>query len=73
MHWILLKILIIDSANLKSEVYKLHFDKLEKVPNGLNRLKSKIDKWDLDKLVHISVNLRKLSDVVINDIVKKTE
>ena len=44
MHWILLKILITDSANLESEVYELHFDKLEKVPNGLNRLKSKVDK-----------------------------
>ena len=73
MHWILLKILITDSANLESEVYELHFDKLEKVPNGLNRLKSKVDKWEFDKLVHTSVDLRKLSDVVINEIVKKTE
>ena len=36
-------------------------------------MKSKVDKWDDDKSVHISVGLRKLSDVVINDVVKKTE
>ena len=30
-------------ANLKLEVDKLDIDKLEKVPSGLNNLKSKID------------------------------
>ena len=36
-------------------------------------MKSKGDKLDVDKLVPITVNLSKLSDVVKNDIVKKTE
>ena len=31
-----------------------------------------IDKLDIDKLVPVSVDLSKLSDVVKNDVVKKT-
>ena len=34
-------------------------------------LKSKVDKLDVDKLLLISVDLRKLIDVVINNVVKK--
>ena len=34
-------------------------------------MKSKIDKIDVDKLVPVSVDLSKLSDVVKNDVVKK--
>ena len=34
----------VDLASLKSEVDKLDIDKLEKVPTGLNSLKSKVDK-----------------------------
>ena len=36
-------------------------------------MESKVDKWNVHKLVHISVDVRKLSDVVINDVIKKTE
>ena len=38
---------------------------------NLNNLKRKVDKLDVDKLVHVAVDLSKLSDVVKNDIVKK--
>ena len=34
----------VDLANLKSEIGKLDSDKLEKVPTGLNSLKSKVIK-----------------------------
>ena len=34
-------------------------------------MKSKVDKLDADKLVPVSVDLSKLSDVVKNDVVKK--
>ena len=34
-------------------------------------MKSKVDKLDVDKLVHVAVHFSKLSDVVENDIVKK--
>ena len=38
---------------------------------GLNSLKSKVDKLDVDKLVPFLVDLSKLSDVVKNDIGEK--
>ena len=39
---------------------------------NLANLKTEIDKLDIDKLVPVSVDLSKLSDVVKNDVVKKT-
>ena len=39
---------------------------------NLANLKTEVDKLDIDKLVPIPVNLSKLSDVVKNDVVKKT-
>ena len=36
-------------ANLKLEFDKLDIDKLEKVPSGLNNLKSKVGKLHIDK------------------------
>ena len=36
-------------------------------------MKSKVDKLDVDQLVHASVNLSKLNDKIKNDVVKKTE
>ena len=62
-----------DLASLKSDVDKLDTDNLEKVPNDLNSLKSKVDKLDVDKLVPVPVDLGKLSDVIKNNVVKKTE
>ena len=39
---------------------------------NLASLKTEVDKLDIDKLVPVPVDLSKLSDVVKNDIVKKT-
>ena len=39
---------------------------------NLANLKTEVDKLDIDKLVPIPVDLSKLSDVVQNDVVKKT-
>ena len=47
----------IASANLKSDVDKLDFDKLKNVPTDLSNLKNKIDKSDLGKLVPVFVAL----------------
>ena len=58
-------------AILISEVDISDVNKLEKVPTGLNNLKSKVDKLDIDKLVPVLVDLSKLSDIVRNDVVKK--
>ena len=38
---------------------------------GLNSLKSKLEKLDVDKLLPVPVDLSKLSDAVKNDAVKK--
>ena len=43
------------------------------VKSNLAGLKTEVDKLDIDKLVHVPVDLSKLSDVVKNDVVKKTE
>ena len=59
-------------ANLESNVDKLDLDKLKNVPSGWSSLKSNLDIWDVDKLVTVLVDLGKLSDIVKNDVVKKT-
>ena len=40
--------------------------------SNLASLKTEVDKSDMDKLVPLPVDLSKLSDVVKNDVVKKT-
>ena len=62
-----------DFANLKSDTDKLDIDKLKNVQSNLSNLKSKVDKLDIGKLEAIPVDLSKLSNVVKNDVVKKTE
>ena len=39
---------------------------------NLHNLKAEVDKLDIDKLVPVPVDLSKLSDIVKNDVVKKT-
>ena len=39
---------------------------------NLDNLKTEVDKLDVDKLAPVPDNLSKLSDVVKNDVVKKT-
>ena len=39
---------------------------------NLANLKTEVDKLDIDKLVPVSADLSKLSDVVKNDVLKKT-
>ena len=40
---------------------------------NLANLKTEVGKLDIDKLVPVPVDLSKLSDVVKNDVVKKTD
>ena len=63
----------VDLASLKYEIDKSDIENLEKAPSGLKSLKSKVDKLDVDKLEPVPADLSKLSDVVKNDVVKKTE
>ena len=61
-------------ASLKTEVDKLDIDKnLKILPNNLSNIKSKVDKLDIDKLAPLPVDLSKLSNVVKNEVVNKTE
>ena len=62
-----------NEANLKTEIDKLGIDKLKILPNNVSNLKTKVDKLDIDKLVPVPTDLSKLSDVVKNEVVKKTE
>ena len=39
--------------------------------SNLASLKTEVDKVDIDKLVHVALDLSKLNDVVKNDVVKK--
>ena len=41
--------------------------------SNLASLKAEVDKLNIDKLLPVPVDLSKLSDVVKNDVVKKTE
>ena len=58
---------------MKSDINKLDIDKFKNVRSGLSSLKSKADKLDIGKLETIPIDLSKLSNVVKNDVVKKTE
>ena len=60
----------VDLASLKSDVDKLHIDKVKNIPTNLNNLKSKVDKLDVDKLLPVPVDLSQLSGAV-NDVGKK--
>ena len=49
-----------------------HFDTSSfALKSNLGSLKTEVDKLDIDKLVPVSIDLSKLSDVVKNDVVKK--
>ena len=63
----------VNLAGLKSDAHKLDIDKLEKPPSGLNCIKNKVDKLDVDKMVLVPVYSCKVSSAVKNDAAKKTE
>ena len=60
-----------DFFALKAEVDELGINKFINVLSSLNSLKTKVDDLDADKL-KTSVDLKKLSDVVSKEVVKKT-
>ena len=55
---------------IDENVDKLDIDKFKNLPTNLSNLNNKVDKL-VDKLVPVSVDLCKLSDVVKIDVVKK--
>ena len=62
-----------DFIALKAEVDKLDINKLTNVPTSLNNLKTKVNDLDVGKLKTASVDLKKLIDVVDNEVVKNTK
>ena len=59
-----------DWANLKLDVEKLDKDKLVKISSGLNSLNRNIGNLDVDKLKIVSIDLKKLRDVVDKNVFK---
>ena len=60
-------------ASLKTEINKLDINKLKRLPTNLGNLKSKVDKLDFDKLAPVLADLSKLSNVLKDEVIKKTE
>ena len=57
---------------MKAEVEKLDINKLVNDSTSLNNLKPKVDDINVGKLKTVPVELKKLSDVVDNEVVKNT-
>ena len=63
-----------DFIDLKTyEVVKLGVNELVNVPTSLNNLKTKLYDLDVGKLKTVPVDLKKLRDVVDNEVVKITK
>ena len=62
-----------DFIALKVEVDKLDINKLVNVPTSADNLKRKKDDLDVDKLKPVSIDLKKLRDIVSKEIVKSTQ
>ena len=58
---------------MKAEVDKLDINKLTNVPTSLNNLKTDVDYLAIGTLKTFLVDLKKLSDVVDNEVVKNTK
>ena len=58
---------------MKAEVDKLDINELVNVLTSLNNLKTKVDDLNAGKSKNIPIVLKKLSDVVANEVVKNTK
>ena len=58
---------------LKAKVDKLDINKLISAPTSFNNLKAKVDDLDVGKLKTPPADVKKLSDVVENEVVKNTK
>ena len=55
------------------KLFKLDINKLTNVPTSLDNMKTKVDYLDVGKLKTVLVDLKKLSDIVDNEVVKNTK
>ena len=58
---------------MKAKDDKLDNNKLTNVPTRLNYLKSKVDNLEVGKSKTVPIDLKKVSDVVDNDVAKNTK
>ena len=58
---------------LLGKLFKLDINKLTNVPTSLDNMKTKVDYFDVGKLKTVLVDLKKLSDIVDNEVVKNTK
>ena len=58
---------------MKAEADKLDINKLTNVSTSLYNLKTKIDDIDVGKLNPVPEDLKKLNDVVLNEVVKNAK
>ena len=65
----------VDLSNYATKTYMKNISHVDTsrfaLKTNLASLNTEVDKLDIDKLVHVPVDLSKLSDVVKNDVVKK--
>ena len=62
-----------DFIDLKAEVDKLDINNLVNVPLSLNNWKTKLDNIDVGKIKTFLVDLKKLSDIVDNEVLENTK
>ena len=66
----------VDLSNYATKAYVKNISHVDtssfEIKANLVSLKTEVDKLDIDKLAPVPVDLSKLSDVVKNDVVKKT-
>ena len=58
---------------MKAEVDKLNINKLAHIATSLNNLNTKVDDLDVGKWKTAPVDLKKLIDVVDNEVIKNTK
>ena len=58
---------------LKAEVDKLDINRLVNVSTTFNNLKTKVEALDVDKLKTFLIELKKLNDLVDNEVVEKSK
>ena len=66
----LIKLLKKDFIALKAEIDKLDINKLINLPTSLNNIKTKVDDLDVGKLKTVLIDLKKLRDIINNEVVK---
>ena len=62
-----------DFIALEAEVNKLETNKLVNIPTSLNNSKTKVDELDVGNLKSFPIDLKQLTDVVDNQVVKITK